>query len=178
MKRPTWLSAPNALTTMVIVACCGLGYGLYRIREESHQLRWEYEIARRDENRSTMSLSVGIIQFLKNGFTITLDSVQSTQDGVTLVGRFGNPKYLELSTVTLAFAVERPMWRFREEYFENPLEFLFSEALSVGKAEALVGFVGAGSTAPFRVTIPDVKGSLDNYVVAVNLSGERYSYTR
>ncbi|MEO8631516.1 MAG: hypothetical protein ABI612_25990, partial [Betaproteobacteria bacterium] len=140
------------------------------------QLRWQLTLHQFADDRSEFTLSVGSIQFMKNGFSITLDSVETSANGVTVVGRFGNPKAISLSTVTAEFEVQRPILSLREVFEKDPITIYFSDTLTVGKAQTSIGSVAAGGSSAFRVLIPGVKGDLDQYSVRITLSGVRYQY--
>lgn len=178
MRRPRWLTPPVVALGALLVICSWLAYNQHKLREDLKQLQWESAIRDHDRDLNTITLEVGVIQFLKDGFSITLDTLESTPTGVTLVGKFGNPKALTISSLTLEIDVEHPMWQYRAAYERNPFEFIFSDTLTVGKAEAMVGDVPAGGSAEFRMVIPNVKGDLKSYGASVTLSGERYQYLR
>lgn len=125
-----------------------------------------------------MTMELGVIQFLKSGFSVTLDSAEVTSTGVVLVGKFGNPKVLTLSGLTLEFQIEKPIWEVRKVWDKDRFALLFGDSLTVGKAQVSIGDVAAGGTTHFRVAVPNIKGDLKSYTVVVRLSGERYQYLR
>ena len=178
MRRPAWLTSTLLVAGALIAAIGVVAYRQQRLRHDLTELQWDADLRWYNSDRNTISLSVGVIQFLRNGFSVTLDSVRATGSGVELVGYFGNPKAINLSSLTVEFQVEQPMWKFRDVWNRNKIFFILSDTLLIGKAQTLVGDVGAGGRAPFRVVIPDVKGDFGQFVVAVKLSGERYQYMR
>lgn len=135
-------------------------------------------MVRHYRDTDSISLDVGVIQFLKRGYSISLDEVVFSPSGVTLVGTIGNPYLLELSSLTLLFEVRRPYYTFREEYLDNPYSLLLNNDLTVGSSQVSVGVIAPGSTAPFRAVIPNVRQPADQYEVTVSFSGERYKYLR
>jgi hypothetical protein len=173
-----WINVRAILVAVLFLLVGALGYELHKLRQANDQLRWESALRDHARDRSVVTPDVGVIQFLTNGYSVKLDTVESTAAGIILAGEFGNPKAITLSSVTLAFEVEKPMWKFRDAFLENEYGFLFSDTLDVGKAQAIVGDVPVGGTARFRVVIPNVKGDLKDYQVAVSLTGERYQYLR
>lgn len=163
---------------VLVGALVALAFSEYRAHERSRQLGWELELVRHYRDTDSITLDVGSIQFLRRGYSISLDEVVYGPNGVTLVGTIGNPYLIELSSLTLVFEVRRPYYMFREEYLDNPFGLLFSNELVVGSSQVAVGAVAPGSTASFRTTIPNVKQSSNQYEVGVSFSGERYRYMR
>lgn len=86
-------------------------------------------------------MELGVIQFLKSGFSVTLDSAEVTSTGVVLVGKFGNPKVLTLSGLTLEFQIEKPIWEVRKVWDKDRFALLFGDSLTVGKAQVSIGDV-------------------------------------
>ena len=151
------------------------------IKEDLDNLDWRMAVASYDRG-DVISTEVGVIQFLKRGYSIAFDSAQYIQDGLVLTGRVGNPTNLLISTLTLDFTARCPIYTAREKYLRSKMRFLYAlyknfEPDIIGKAQVSVGILGPGSTAGFRVTIPNVKQTSEATELLVSFSGERYSYT-
>ena len=125
------------------------------------------------------SPDVGVIQFLNNGYSIHFDTVRYTQEGLFLSGRIGNPKELNVSTITINFSV-RPYPYFVRSKWEKDKSgsfYPYFGGYEIGSAQTSVsGNLMGGFTLPFSVTIPNVKQTKDPIQIAVAFSGERYNY--
>ena len=109
MSRKT-IVALVALSTAVLVISAGLYRVNSRLRAKVAELDWQLALARAEQSSDAIQLQVGVIQFLRRGYSVTLDSVAYDQNGVRLVGRVGNPHVQTVSSLTLDFAVHPPMW--------------------------------------------------------------------
>ena len=182
MKKASLLTLAGVLLLFFGGAIGFLAREQSRLQKDVQRIEWQNEIRDYNRDRSEVSLRVGTIQFLKNGFTLAFDTVESTPTGVLLVGKFGNPKALNLSSLTLALEVDKPIWKFQDTFDKDPLGFEFAaeagDSLVIGKAEVLVGDVPAGGTTPFRIVVPNVKGNPVSETALVKLLDERYTYLR
>ena len=65
------------------------------------QERAEYNRINRRAREHQVLLNVGTIQFIDRGYSVSLEGVSYTQDGLHLTGYLDNPKNLSLANVTL-----------------------------------------------------------------------------
>lgn len=98
------------------VAGAVLGYfGLREARRSSQGLtRIATEVFELEAHRSFLSgpisPTVGTIQFLKNGLSISLEAVQYRADGLYLRGELGNTRVVTISNVTLKVKAHPPLY--------------------------------------------------------------------
>lgn len=164
---------------------CGVLLILLGFQQVRHQrttktkldnLDWQLALAGYDQG-NTISIEVGVIQFLERGYSVHLESVDYTEAGLVVTGRIGNPTNLWISSLTLNFRAVRPEYTAREEYLKKEFRFFLGPE-EIGKAQTFIGLVEPGRTAPFRLTIPNVKQTSERIQLVVKFSGERYSYLR
>lgn len=120
--------------------------------------------------------TVNVIQFMRRGYTVNFDYVQYTQDGLVLGGQIGNGTQLWVSSLALNFAARPYPYKIRDKWAKDKDFFLYSSQYDIGKAQTTVGTLNPGSTASFRVTIPNVKQTPEDIRIAISFSGERYQY--
>jgi hypothetical protein len=128
-----------------------------------------------------VSPQVNIIQFLHRGYSVNFDSVNYTQEGLVLSGTIGNPTQLWISSLALKFTARPHLHTLRDKWkaltWGRWLRF-WADDWNIGSGQTTVGFLNPGGTAPFSVTIPNVKQTSDGVQIAVQFSGERYSYSK
>ena len=102
---------------------------------------------------------VNTIQFLRRGYSMSFDSVQYTQEGLALTGKIGNPTQLWISTLALKFAARPYPYMFRDKWREsyNSGFFWSDSTWDIRTGQTTVGLLSPGTSAPFSVTIPNVK---------------------
>jgi hypothetical protein len=137
-----------------------------------------------------IQLDVGRIQFLRHGYSVALESIKYDADGVSLKGRVGNPSNLWITNLTLDFRAAKLLTP--EELQEAAItrtdpkitkskqraETLIQEEIGKGQSSP-IPLLAPGTTAPFEVTIPNVKqlpSSDGQPVIVVRFSAARYSY--
>lgn len=163
------------LLIAIVAGQVALWWQFVKLRSRLDDIAFQAELLEDASGDDAINPSVGVIQFLHSGFSITIDSLSYSPTGVTLVGEFGNPKALVLSSVTLDFTARRPRWTMRAAWERDPFALLMGG--DIGSAEVAIGNVPYGKQTPFRVTIPNVRQAKDStYVISVSLKGERYSY--
>lgn len=184
MNHPSWLTASNAFATLALSAAGTLGYlearehGRLRkdLDRRIDEARFKAYNAWHIDNENLFSLEVGVIQFLNNGFTITLDSVTYQPDGVRLVGTIGNPKSINVATLTLTFTAEENFEKAKERFLSSSDWSKVEDTLRVASAQVAVGTLNAGGRTPFKVLVPNVKQGGQTYDFHLSFSGERYWY--
>lgn len=164
------------LICCVAIVCIGIEQFRYErvINTKLDNLDWRVAVADYDRE-NTISVEIGVIQFLKRGYSITLDSADYTQAGLVVSGRIGNPTNRWLTSLTLNLKATRPLYTAREKYLKSNFRYLLGPD-EIGKAQTQVGSVAPGKTATFRVTIPNVKQTSEGIQLEVTFSGERYFY--
>jgi hypothetical protein len=133
-------------------------------------------------NSSLVTPQVNTIQFVRHGgYSIDFDSVKYTQDGLALTGTVGNATQLSISSLALNFTARpyprgiREKWR--DKWHQNHLVF-WDDAWDIGTGQVTIGLLNPGSSAPFTVTIPNVKQTSDQIQIEVEFTGERYQYLK
>lgn len=151
-----------------------------QVELQKSQADLQFSDAVSDYNRDTdfVTINIGVIQFLRRGFSITFDSANYSQDGLTLAGTIGNPTQLWISSLTLNMSVRPYPYQVRDKWDKDKFAFWNTSDFEVGKGQVNVGVLGPGSTATFAITIPNVKQTKDEPEIAVWFSGERYSYLK
>ena len=159
----------------LVAGVLGLGFMTFRLRTEVNDLGWRLSLEQtKDMHGSVIASDVGNIQFIKGEYSIKLDSVERTSTGLRFVGVVGNPFLRPVSTLTLHFEAAEPRYKLRSAYDKEGFLGLFWRTPE-SKAEVSVGNLPSGSTAPFAVTLPDVKNP-DSTEISVRFTGERYGY--
>jgi len=135
-----------------------------------------------DNSSDFVSPQVNTIQFLRRGYSITFDSVQYTQEGLSLGGTIGNPTELWISSLALNFTARPYPYKIRDKWAANwgDKEFIpwWNSDWDIGSGQTTVGLLNPGASVPFLVTIPNVKQTSDSIQIAVSFSGERYQYLK
>jgi hypothetical protein len=150
-----------------------------KLQSDLEEARWDAQIAEHERTTKRGTLSVGVIQMLDGGYSLTLDSIGYGADGVTLVGKLGNRNAFNLSSLTLNLQVCRNFYMRRDEYLHgNPFDFMLGDSSTIGKAQVAIGDLFSGTEAPFRVTVPNVRQNGEEYELEVAFTGERYGYLR
>lgn len=166
---------------LLILLVGAAGWGIWRVKDmEKTQANFEFSDAVNDytHNADFVSIQIGTIQFLRHGYSITFESARYSQDGLTLVGTAGNPTQLWINSLTLNFSVRPYPYQVRERWNKEKFIFWNPSEFEIGKAQVNVGTLNSGSTAPFTVTVPNVKQTKDEPQIAVWFSSERYNYLK
>jgi hypothetical protein len=120
---------------------------------------------------------VGVIQFLKRGYSIEIDSASYTADGLKLHGFVGNPLNLTVSNLSLKFSVTKPLYAYRDDFAKDEWILIVGPP-PIGEAQTSpIYSLIPRERAPFDVTIPNVKQTKDGIQIHVSFSGERYTYS-
>ena len=163
----------------VIVLAIGLhAFQLWEIRGLKSQIDdalWDSAVQGKNDD-STIEPQVGTIQFLKKGYSIQLEGVKYTGDGILLSGFIGNPLNLTISNLTLKFTATKQLYEYRDDFRKERYTLLFGPQ-SIGEGQTTpINSLVPGSKAPFDVTIPNVKQTKEGVRIVVTFTGERYSY--
>jgi len=179
MTRPRWLTFANAVSVMALLL---VGYELLIVdpKQRRDQLWNVYLdfVTFREAHLNTFEPTVGTIQFMQSGYSVALDSVSYRTDGLHLVGKIGNPKSVNLNSLTLTFTVEKSE---RDKVFARAMMNAstwdhYDDSVRVTSAQVAVGTLLAGSTVPFGVLLPNVTKANSDYEYRVQFSSERYWY--
>jgi hypothetical protein len=132
-------------------------------------------------NYDEVDINVGIVQFLRKGYSIELERANYTADGLNLRGYVGNPTNLWISTLTLNFEVGKPLVQYEADFLaavRSGRGANFREIFKpIGSSQSsMVASLGPGTSEPFEVTVPNVKQTKEKVRLTVWFSGERYSY--
>lgn len=168
-----WLSLVVAmvslgLSTLTVVL-------VWRLSSKVDGIDFQQTVDEYQNNNNLLSPDVGVIQFLKRGYTVTFDSLNYGPNGLAVTGTLGNPTQLTVSSINLKLEARPYPYDVRNKVKTDPY-FFWSNEIDIGSAETTVYFLGAGKTEPFAVAIPNVKQTKDGIQIAVSFSGERYSY--
>jgi hypothetical protein len=182
--RTKRLSVLVIILTVVFVASliCGLlllRWKMKAIEKTQKDLAFEQFVAGYNTGQDFVQPTVNTIQFLRRGYSITLDKVEYNQNGLVLGGRLGNATQLWISSLALNFSARPYPYRIRDKWDKDngpgSLPW-WEDDWSIGTAQTAVGILNPGSTTGFEVTIPNVKQTSDSIQIAVWFSGERYQY--
>src|SRR5262249_30753539 len=134
------------------------------------------------EKEDSITPNVGTIQFIKgNTFSIQLEKVDYSADGLHLAGMIGNATNLYLSNLTLTFTATKQIYQMREDFDKEDekeravFAWLGVPAIRNAQSSAIASLYPGGRQ-PFDVTIPNVKQVANGVRVTVVFSGERYGY--
>jgi hypothetical protein len=169
----------SVVCILFILQVTGAGLGFWQLKEiKTTQENFRFTDAENDYLRGMdfVTIQIGVIQFLRRGFSIDFDSAKYTQDGLVLSGTIGNPTQLWINTLTLNFSARPYAYQVREKWNKDNFIFWNTSDFEIGKAQVNIGTLNSGSTSLFSVTIPNVKQTKDEPQIAAWFSGERYSY--
>jgi hypothetical protein len=183
-KRNRRLVALTVVVLIVVIGGAGVSaWWIYRekksMRASLRDIEFSQVASQYERDTNFASPDVGVIQFLKNGYSIHFDIIRYTQEGLLLSGRIGNPKQLSVSTLTLGFSVQPYPYGVRDKWEKDGSDgfYPYFGNYEIGKAQAgVTGTLFSGTTLPFSVTIPNVKQTKDPIQIAISFSGERYGY--
>lgn len=178
-RRFTVLLVAVIALLVLLVAAAGLGFWqLKKITDNQADLQFSDAVNDYTHDTDFVTVQIGVIQFLRRGFSITFDSAHYSEDGLTLTGTVGNPTELWISSLTLNFSVRPYPYQIRKKWNKENFIFYNPSAFEIGDAQVNVGLLNPGSTTPFTVTVPNVKQTKDAPQVAIWFSGERYRYLK
>jgi hypothetical protein len=171
----------DSVLVLLLLACLVAVGFLYRernnLRTELRSATWDiFRLEQKNDN--LIQPTVGAIQFLKYGYSVTLESADYVQDGLALSGVIGNPTNLTLTNVAINVAALEPIYSLYDRWMKRhlTLDEEFSGPRTIGHAQTVIPTLGPARTAPFRLTIPNVKQTKDPVALRVWFSGERYNY--
>lgn len=148
---------------------------ILNLRSRIADAEWSLEVQSKQEE-DTITPDVGVIQFLKRGYSIELQSAKYTGDGLTLNGFVGNPTNLVVSNLSVKFMVTKPLYEYRDEFRKDSFLFFIGPP-AIGEAQTPpISTLPPRVREPFEVTIPNVKQTKDGIRIRVLFTGERYSY--
>jgi hypothetical protein len=148
---------------------------LWRLSAKVADLNFGQEVSDYDNATDLLTPDVGVIQFMRRGYTVTFDSLRYTANGLDVSGTIGNPTQLSLSSINLKLEARPFLYQVKDKVEKDPF-FYYSDGFDIGSAETTIFYLGAGKTESFTMTIPNVKQTKDGFQIAVSFSGERYSY--
>jgi hypothetical protein len=149
---------------------------IHTMKKDLANLKWSVAVQGKDEE-NVITPDVGVIQFLKRGgYSIQLNTVKFTGDGLHLEGLIGNPTHLWLSNLSLKFLATKNLYEYQDDFAKDEFSFFFGPQ-AVGEAQCSpISSLSPGGTQPFEVTIPNVKQTKNGIRMTVAFTGERYSY--
>ena len=173
-KRPKKTALFAATSVLIIVGLAA--WQIYKLRRDISELQWSNAIAERRDD-SEITADVGTIQFMKKGgYSIQLNSANYTADGLHLAGTVGNPTRLTITNLALKFTATKQLYQYQDEFDKYPF-VMFLGPPPIGTAQCSpISYLGSGITAPFEITIPNVKQTKEGVRLVVEFTGERYSY--
>jgi len=147
------------------------------LKTEIIQLQWADDVMSKNEE-DTFNLQVGVIQFLRRGYSIHIKNLKYSADGLTIEGILGNPLNITLHNVTIKLSATKNLWEYRKEWEKSrssEFSFIYDEPIGIGQS-SVIAMLLPGGIAPFEVTIPNVKQTKEGIRIVVSFTGERYSY--
>jgi hypothetical protein len=177
-KRLRNVTAAFGITALALAVAIIFCYTRVR-RLEEFRKRFSFFVFALDyeRNEDLLAPQVGTVHFLKRGYSVTLDAVGYTTQGLALKGRIGNPTNIWVSSLTLQFEA-RPDVLSLDKKWEERDKWGWNAEWNIGSAETNVGVLAPGATAAFEVTIPNVKQTSKAIELAVSFMGERYGYDK
>jgi hypothetical protein len=171
-----------AVFAVMIVGFVGWNsYQTHSLSKRIEALRWSVvydELNRQD----AITPQVGIIQFFKgNAFSITLEKVDYTANGLHITGKIGNATNLYINNLALTFTATKQLYEMKDD-FDKASEidkdfFEFTGSPPIGNAQSTaIAALSPGAQQDFDVTIPNVRQTKSAARIAIAFSGERYSY--
>jgi hypothetical protein len=153
-------------------------WNFYKTRESILDLEWADAVNNDIYIGNSITPQVGTIQFLKNGFSISLESVSYNVNGLNMTGFIGNPTNLFLSNLTIEFTARKPFYSFHDSFVKKDyVNRAFFSPEQIGKGQTRpINILSPGMSARFEVTIPNVKQTEDTLDIKVSFTGERFSY--
>jgi len=173
----TRLKIALVVLAVVFVGIGGLNFWqIHKLKKDISNLQWDDALHERDGD-SEITPDVGNIQFMKRGgYSINFNTAKYTGDGLYLQGVVGNPTHLTITNLSLKFSATKQLYQYQDEYDKDPF-VMFAGPPSVGEAQCSpIAYLGPGTTAPFEVTIPNVKQTKEGIRLVVSFTGERYGY--
>ena len=164
----------------VIVVVGWLGVLTRTVRELEANLetqQWGKAIADANQDLDPVQPTVGVIQFMKNGFSISFDTAEYSPAGLHLTGTVGNPKNVIVSSMTLKIEAWRPAYLERGNQKFDWFAFFSRKPVAVG--QATVGYIPPGSEGRFGLTLATLtQAKSDSVQLSAGFTGERYVYPR
>jgi hypothetical protein len=178
MARLTWGLVIVVLVLVTLSATVFFfGWKKLKANEKAQDnIRFVQFVAITREFTDFVQPKVNTIQFMHKGYSITFDSVEYTQDGLVLSGQVGNPTQLWISSLALDMTARPNPTKIRDKWMEKTLPWAWDNDWDIGHAQTTVGQLNPGTSAPFHITIPNVKQTSDEVEIVVSFSGERYQY--
>lgn len=175
-RRPIlyWISFGIALISMGLSVFAGVM--LSRLSKKVDDLNFGQEVTDYNSANDLLTPDVGVIQFMKRGYTVTFDRLSYTANGLEVSGTIGNPTQLNLSSINLKLEARPFPYQVKDKLKKDPFFFYVTDGFDIGSAQTTIFYLGAGKTESFAMTIPNVKQTKDGFQIAVSFSGERYSY--
>jgi hypothetical protein len=179
-------SAKAAKRSRIVLAILGVTligietfqfWQLHKLQQDLAGMQWTNAIQERNDD-SVVTPEVGTIQFLrKGGYSIHLETVKYTGDGLYLQGFVGNPLNLWLTNVSLKFTATKQLYQYQDDFRKDHWAMIFGPT-PIGEAQCSpIPSLSPGSRRPFEITVPNVKQTKEGVRLVVAFTGERYSYT-
>lgn len=157
-----------SVVSLTFVASAVEGYLLYSTQKRAsrgiREEKWERLVSEYYLTADSISPQVGIIQFLKNGLSVTINSANYTTNGLELTGELGNARNVTISSITLHMTALHPIYSLRDKYLagEDLSYTIQGQNLVLSGAEVGNGQTSTGDLLPgrkqfFSLTIPNVK---------------------
>lgn len=175
---------PAFLSVLALLVAAGSATSTYllwrKLKPAIDAVGWAQLVNEDSSTANRITAQVGTIQFLKNQFSVQLESVRYDANGVVLEGFVGNPTNLVVSNLTLEFHVKQPVYSLHDKFVSSPLnsferQFLWLDDVGSGQTTP-ISVLPPGARQKFEVSIPNVKQDKNGIDLRVVFTGERYSY--
>lgn len=181
-RRSKKLIVAGVAISLLLLACVGcVAFVAWRedqvIKKSLNDQAFSEFVTDYDSSTDFVMPQVNTIQFLRRGFSISFDRVDYTPSGLVLDGTVGNPTQLWISSLALNFTARPYPFQIKEKWTRDSFPF-WNTDWDIGSGQTTVGLLNPGTTAPFSVTVPNVKQTSNGIEIAVSFSGERYSYLK
>jgi hypothetical protein len=167
-----WAGVALLLLTLATSGCAL--WRVHKLSETVDDLSFSITASDYARDNDLVTPDVGVIQFMRRGYSITFDTVNYGQNGLSVTGTLGNPTQMTLSALTLKLSARPYLYKIKDKLKDDPF-YLYS-GIEVGSGQTNIGYLGPGRTAAFSVTIPNVKQTSDGFQIVASFTGERYNY--
>jgi hypothetical protein len=173
---------PIALAGVAVIALLLGAWNFYEIQKiysTLDDIRWN-QVVDEFDRQDTITADVGNIQFIKeNAFSIELEKVAYTADGLYLKGYVGNATQVDVTNLGLRLIASKEAYSMREDYNKSKDKEVFAlftfPTIGIAQADP-IPILLHGDRAEFEATIPNVRQTKDGVRIRVVFTGERYSY--
>jgi len=110
---------------------------LHKLSETIDDLTFSITSSDYAHDNDVVTPDVGVIQFMRRGYSITFDSVTYGQNGLSVTGTLGNPTQMTLSSLTLKLSARPYLYKIKDKLKDDPF-YLYS-GIEIGSGQTNIG---------------------------------------